>query len=111
MFVKPNDRGADPNIVHNLVHSGFDFPPPSAGDICRQAPSIQIVRFGNLISSHDKIGTGLSLSPNGTALVKSLPDGDVKVVPMEYVGGSLDPKENMGIFVPLIYFFYHCSIY
>ncbi|KAF8474729.1 mediator complex, subunit Med16 [Kalaharituber pfeilii] len=70
MFAKPSDLNVIPDVIYNIVHAGFDFPPPGLGDLC----------------------TGLSLSPNGTVLIKLLPNCEVKMVPMEYQGGSLSPK-------------------
>ncbi|RPB28463.1 hypothetical protein L211DRAFT_818153 [Terfezia boudieri ATCC MYA-4762] len=73
------------NVVFNMVHAGFDFPAPAPGDIY----------------------TGLSLSPNGTVMVVSLPDGSIKMIPMEYQRGPLDPKMNFANFTAATAAFAH----
>lgn len=33
-FTKVQNHGASADIVSNIVHAGFDFPTPTAGDLC-----------------------------------------------------------------------------
>ncbi|KAI5808817.1 mediator complex, subunit Med16 [Peziza echinospora] len=70
-YPKPHDRPSG-DIVFNMTHAGFEFPVASPPEIC----------------------TGLSLSSNGTVLVKSLSTGITKMAVMEYADGPLDPHEN-----------------